>query len=126
MSDNPFHKPKPDDDGKETDLDLLQRLPASSPFARHPSNPATPEDEPIEEFWAVFSMITHTGDRFSLSVCFRNRQHFNLQMKKFETAKNMHIVLKDINDESVVIKRDMLLHVLPEDHDTPATDNRPW
>jgi hypothetical protein len=104
---------KPDNDG-DVDVDLFRRLPSSSPFTRHASNESKKaEDDPIEEFWTTFSMITHTGERFTLTVCFRNKKHFNAEMHKFETAKNMHVVLKDINDESIVLKRDALLHILP-------------
>ena len=112
MPEIPNDKPDPEKDN--SDVDLLRRLPVApiSPF-RRPVKPEPKEEEPIEEFWAVFSMMTQTGERFSINVCFRNRQHYNSQMSKFETAKNIHIVLHDINDESVVIKRDILLHVLP-------------
>ncbi len=127
MPDKPDKTPDPDNDNnQETDVDLFSRLPAPSPFRRpFPAAPVEEEEDPIEEFWVTFSMITHTGERFSLTACFRNRKHFNAEMHKFETAKNMHIVLRDINDEAIVIKRDALLHVLPAE--TDATENlKPW
>jgi hypothetical protein len=126
MPETPDKKPNSDNDNnKDIDVDLFSRLPAPSPFRRPFPPPAAEEEDPIEEFWVNFSMITHTGERFSLSACFRNRKHFNAEMHKFETAKNMHIVLRDINDEALVIKRDALLHALPADVDSPE-NRKPW
>ena len=126
MPDTPESAPNPENDNnKDTDVDLFNRLPSPSPFRRANSFTTPEEDDPIEEFWVTFSMITHTGERFVLTACFRNRKHFNAEMHKFETAKNMHIVLKDINDEAIVIKRDALLHVLPAKSDT-TEDRKPW
>ncbi len=128
--DNPFDNgdsfgSTPDDD--RDDFDILSRLREKE--AEHPrrfrqAGEAATEPEPDEDFWAVFSMITHTGERFELRVCFSGREHYNTQMHRLETAKNTHVVLKDANDESVVIKRDMLLHVLPSGQG--ETDGRSW
>lgn len=75
---------------------------------------ATLEEEP--DFWARFEMMTATGQRFSLDVCFKGRNHYNSEMMKLQTANNMHVVLRDANDESIVVKRDTVLYVLPSDH----------
>lgn len=106
----------PENDSGDFEVDLFQRITnnTSSPFTRRlEPPPPPPKEDPIEEYWATFGMITHTGERFNITACFRNRGHYNAEMHKFDTAKNIHIVLRDINDESIVIKRDQLLHVLP-------------
>lgn len=120
-------QPDSENDANEPEFDILSRLMEQPLRARHREfpKPETPvEDDPIDEFWAAFSMITHTGERFTINVCFRNRNHYNTQMHKFETAKNVHVVLQDINDESVVIKRDVLLHVLPGQEE--ITTKKKW
>lgn len=127
MSDNT----PPADDGRTPSFDDNPfRSPITtthSPFVQRESRVETqPDPDPIEEFWASFAMITHTGERFTISVCFRNRKHYNTEMRKFESAKNIHIVLKDINEESVVIKRDMLLHILPEGVEEQPEGKKRW
>jgi hypothetical protein len=124
MPDLPENKPEQpenhqNDDSSNVDpfdTDILSRLRdiprPKSPFQAR-LDEVEPEPEPDEEFWAIFSMITPTGERFVINACFRNSQHYNAEMHKFETSKNIHIVLKDANGESIVIKRDLLLHVLP-------------
>jgi len=122
MADNPENNPEKK--GDDEDLDLFSRLATTAPPPRvRPAKPA-PEEDLIDEFWATFALITPTGERYTLSICFRNKAHYNSQMQRFETAKNLHIVLKDINDESVVIKRDLLLHVLPAEVDEAQPDKQ--
>ncbi|MEL6150855.1 MAG: hypothetical protein AAFU54_12560 [Chloroflexota bacterium] len=133
MPDVPDNKPEqPENPGSDDntensfETDILSRLrdiPRSkSPFQARQEDP---DPEPDEEFWAIFSMITHTGERFVINACFRNTQHYNAEMHKFETAKNVHVVLKDVNGESIVIKRDMLLHVLPSGQQE-VPDKKSW
>ena len=124
MSDGTSENPKSNNDGR--DVDLFNRSSTPSPFSRHTSNPPVEDNDPIEEFWATFSMITHSGERFSINICFRNRQHYNAEMHKFETAKNIHVTLKDINGESVVIKREMLLHVMPAEVAEHPSKKQDW
>lgn len=127
MSDIPNKPHQPDDNRNEPELDELPLPPLKpNPFIRRPEPRIEENNDPIEEFWAAFAMITHTGERFVVNVCFRNKAHYNAEMHKFETAKNIHIVLKDINGESVVIKRDMLLHVLPDGVDEETDDKKSW
>ena len=95
------------DENPPESVDVLDRLAA---FARELDF----EEEQEEDFWAVFSMMLPSGERFSLNLCFRSRHHYNTEMMKFQTAKNLHVVLRDANDESVVIKRDLLVYVLPQ------------
>lgn len=128
--DNPFGSgdpfgETPDDD--RDDFDIVGRLrekEAERPRRFRQASEAAAEAEPAADFWAVFSMITHTGERFELRVCFNGREHYNTEMHRLETAKNTHVVLKDANDESVVIKREMLLHVLPSGQGEP--DGHSW
>ncbi|MEO0564925.1 MAG: hypothetical protein AAF125_22660, partial [Chloroflexota bacterium] len=75
MSDAPNDTPNKNDG----DIDLFNRLPAPSPFTRRSTAPPAQEEDPIEEFWATFAMITHTGERFTLSICFRNRRQYNTE-----------------------------------------------
>jgi len=121
-SGNPEKNPnKPDSDKSDFEVDILSRLREvprpHQKFPRRAEDPIEDEEEPEEDFWATFSMITHTGERFVINVCFASRRAYNTEMKKFETAKNVHIVLQDVNGESVVIKREMLLHVLPQSNE---------
>ncbi len=127
--DNPFGSgdpfgETPDDDRDDFDIVSRLREKETEPPRRFRQANETTEPEPDTDFWAVFSMITHTGERFELRVCFKGREHYNTEMHRLETAKNTHVVLKDANEESVVIKRDMLLHVLPSGQ--ADVDERPW
>ncbi|MFZ4816548.1 MAG: hypothetical protein ACOYL5_18580 [Phototrophicaceae bacterium] len=124
---------RPDSDSDDFELDAVQQrlnddealASQSRPLPTYSGRPSKlPEQDPLEDFWASFAMITHTGERFMINVCFRNRQHYNAEMHKFETAKNQHVTLRDASDEAVVIKRDLLLYVLPEAYD--EIPNRKW
>jgi len=124
--DNPFEDVPQSDDDEPNERDILSRLHEKRPERPRSLFPPLEkeEPEPEEDFWAAFSMMTHTGERFVIRVCFRGKAHYNTQMSRLETAKNTHIVLKDVNDESVVIKREILLHVLPSGQD--EIDDRRW
>ncbi len=128
MPDTPENTPKPPESNNNNhdDIDILSRLrEAPKPLPRYQPKPPPPPEEPEEDFWAAFSMMTHTGERFTINVCFRSKKHYNTEMHKFETAKNAHIVLTDANGESVVIKREILLHVLPQGTEE-SIEKRKW
>lgn len=113
MPDAPNDNPNKDNDDYEVDIFSRLREMPKKPKPTFPPTPEPEDDEPEEDFWATFSMITHTGERFAINVCFRSRKHYNAEMHKFETAKNSHVVVRDANDEAVVVKRDILLYILP-------------
>jgi hypothetical protein len=113
MPDAPNDNPNQDNDDFEVDIFSRLREMPKKPQPNFQPTADAEEDEPEEDFWATFSMITHTGERFAINVCFSSRKHYNAEMHKFETAKNAHVAIRDVNDETVLIKRDILLYVLP-------------